>query len=100
MRYMTNRFRQLGPPRPNDPIPNVVLLDKTLEVIYSARPKWSFLPVKRDFEVMPGLLWAQHTWRTEDTQCGTAMCFAGWTAHLDGAEFDKANPGIVRTEMG
>jgi hypothetical protein len=51
------------------PTPNLPLLRRVLDHI-DAYPE----------------LWKQRRWRHE-TQCGTAYCFAGWAAQLDGAEW-------------
>lgn len=38
-------------------------------------------------------LWDQTRWRTETENCGTAYCFAGWAATLDGGQWYSDDPG-------
>lgn len=53
-------------------MPNIPLLLQTMAHI-EAHPKQ----------------WNQGSWIREDSDCGTAYCFAGWAAVLSGAKFAK-----------
>lgn len=61
--------------------PNKTLLRKTLKA------------VKKEAEKTDGA-WYQSDWRisTKRTACGTAMCFAGWAAHLADVEWGAKDP--------
>lgn len=67
----------LSPPYRQDNVPNIVLLDKVLEQI----------DIVRNDPTAP-FQWDQGNWRrTMERECGTALCFAGWAAQLDSADW-------------
>lgn len=39
-----------------------------------------------------GDAWSQGSWRASWRNCGTAMCFAGWTPVVDGVPYDSDDP--------
>lgn len=69
---MTEMFEGHGPRV------NVALLAKTLDVVEEEAAKADRGEVCQ---------WEQGEWR-----CGTGMCFAGWAAHLDGAQWASEDP--------
>lgn len=65
---------------------NHELLDKTLHAIETSE-HYKSLGLEQTYT------WNQTRW-SQTTECGTALCFAGWACHLAGDRFEPVNdPG-------